>query len=105
VASTEAISLDLKHADLVKPPCCTRNFSLRKLGYIRYAASENKFYTCLNILQYKEQSYCFGAAYKIYPKFLIGKLCVQHGDFVKSVCLRSKDVASGALNCFLKIKP
>jgi hypothetical protein len=41
-----------------------------------------------------EQSYCFDAAYTIYPQFLIGKLCVQHGDFPNTTCLRSKDVAS-----------
>jgi GTPase SAR1 family protein len=37
----------------------------------------------------------FNAAYTIYPQFLNGKLCVQHGDFPKTTCLRSKDVTSG----------
>jgi hypothetical protein len=34
------------------------------------------------------------AAYPMYPRFVSVKLCVQHGDFTKSACLRSKDVAS-----------
>jgi hypothetical protein len=33
VPRSEATSLDLKHADLVKSPCCTHNFSTRNLGY------------------------------------------------------------------------
>jgi hypothetical protein len=46
----EVTSLDLKHAVLVKSPICTQNLSLRNLGYISYAALENKFYTNLNTL-------------------------------------------------------
>jgi hypothetical protein len=30
----------------------------------------------------------------MYHRFLSNKLCVQHGDFTKLACLRSKDVAS-----------
>jgi hypothetical protein len=37
---SEATSLDLKHTDLVKSSCCTRNFPMRSSGKIVYAASK-----------------------------------------------------------------
>jgi hypothetical protein len=37
----------------------------------------------------------------MFPRFLSDKLCVQHGDFPKLACLRSKDVASVANMIFL----
>jgi hypothetical protein len=41
------------------------------------------------------KDYFFDAAYKIYIRFLIGNLSLQHGDFTNTARLWTKDTASG----------
>jgi hypothetical protein len=50
------------------------------------------------IVSRKEQNYFLDTAYIIYLQFLIGNLCLEHGDFTNTACLWSKVSASEVEN-------
>jgi hypothetical protein len=65
-----------------------------RIHWVRSVGKQVLHCTSLNILQNVTKFFFYRLCVHNLPEFLIGKLCVQHGDFTKSACLSSKDVAS-----------